>query len=153
MVAAWRIVKRKHSQTAFSGEGARRFGGRWNSIGVPLVYTAGSISLAALELLVHLRAPELLQSYVVFQVEFEDVLVSSPRRGAISRDGLEGPATLETRAVGDAWAASGRSAVLRVPSAVVASEWNFLLNPRHAAFGRLRIGKPKPWSFDPRLAR
>ena len=67
---AWRIVKSKLAATAFSGEGARKFGGRWNSPGTPVVYLAGSTSLAILEMLVRLNAPELLKRYAVFEVTF-----------------------------------------------------------------------------------
>jgi RES domain-containing protein len=61
-ITAWRIYKPKHRASAFTGEGARRFGGRWNSKGVPLIYTSSSISLASLEMLVHLQAAEILKS-------------------------------------------------------------------------------------------
>ena len=75
IVTAWRITKRKHARNAFSGEGAREFGGRWNNPGTAVVYTAQHQSLAALEMLVHLDSSELLQSYVLIGVEFDESLV------------------------------------------------------------------------------
>ena len=76
IVSAWRIVKRKHAKNAFTGEGARIFGGRWNTPGVPLIYTAASQSLAVLEILVHLEAPELLQKYVILEAQIEESLIT-----------------------------------------------------------------------------
>jgi hypothetical protein len=75
-VTAWRIVKRKHARAAFTGEGARLFGGRWNSPGMALVYTAQSQSLAALEMLVHLESPELLANYILFEVGIDESLLA-----------------------------------------------------------------------------
>jgi RES domain-containing protein len=76
MIHAWRIAKARRARTAFSGIGARKYGGRWNSPGVAMVYTAGSASLAILEMLVHLQSDELMQNYVVFDVVFDEALVS-----------------------------------------------------------------------------
>ena len=75
-LSAWRIVKRKYASSAFSGEGARLFGGRWNNPGVAMVYTAQSQSLAALELLVHLDSSDLLATYVVFEVRIDESLIA-----------------------------------------------------------------------------
>ena len=74
-VTAWRITKRKHTRHAFTGEGAREFGGRWNNPGTAIVYTAQSQSLAALEMLVHLDSSDLLEKYVLIGVEFDQSLV------------------------------------------------------------------------------
>src|SRR5258705_349554 len=74
MPEAWRIVKAKHAATAFSGEGAARTGGRWNSRGVPVVYTSSTKSLAALESLVHLNPPVLFK-YVAIRIQFDDALI------------------------------------------------------------------------------
>lgn len=72
-----RIVKEKHAASAFTGEGAKRFGGRWNNPGVAVVYVAGSASLAMLEMLVHIEAPELLKRYALFEVSFDDRLITT----------------------------------------------------------------------------
>ena len=83
MVSAWRIVKQKHKRSALSGEGARRFGGRWNSPGVSVVYLAQSQALAALEMLVHLDAAELLRSYVIIEVGIDEVFHLARRPSAL----------------------------------------------------------------------
>ena len=70
-LSAWRITKQKHAKSAFSGEGARIYGGRWNSPGTPIIYTAQSQALAVLEVLVHLDSPELLKRYSLFEVEMD----------------------------------------------------------------------------------
>ena len=150
---AWRIVKRKHSKDAFSGEGARQFGGRWNSPGVPVVYTAEHASLAVLEILVHLQHAPLLQNYVLFRVDFEEAIVGPLDQSALPRNWRAYPAPLTLRAIGDQWVADGQSAVLRVPSAIVPLERLFLLNPQHADFPRITVGRPQPFSFDARLLK
>ena len=147
---SWRITKRKHARNAFSGEGAREFGGRWNNPGTGIVYTAQSQSLAALEMLVHLGSPELLEKYVLLEVEIEDTLVTHVARSRLPKNWRDDPPPAQVRAIGDAWALAGSSAVLQVPSALVPGENNFLLNPNHPDFTRLRIGKPIRFHFDPR---
>lgn len=151
-VTAWRIAKRKHARVAFTGEGARLFGGRWNSPGIALVYTAQSQSLAALEMLVHLDSSELLTSYVLFEVGIDKSLIKQVERSELPRNWRADPPPATVRAIGDAWAAGGASAVLRVPSSLLPGENNFLLNPQHEDFPKLQIGKPLPFRFDPRLA-
>jgi RES domain-containing protein len=149
MPRSYRIVKARHANSAFDGEGARIAGGRWNSPGVAMVYTAGSIALAALEMLVHLERSELLAAYVIFTCTFDPALVSEP--DALPSDWRSSPAPAASRRVGDAWVLEGRSAVLLVPSAVVEEEHNYVLNPRHRDFEKIQVSQPRPFRFDPRL--
>lgn len=153
MITAWRIVKRKHASVAFTGEGARLYGGRWNSSGVAIVYTAESQSLAALEMVVHLDSSELLDNYVVFEVGIDESLVVKVEPSQLPRNWRADVPPMKVREVGDAWARAATSAVLQVPSAILPAEHNFLLNPRHRDFPKLVIGKSSPFRFDPRLAR
>ena len=150
-LTAWRIAKRKHAKTAFTGEGARLFGGRWNNPGTFIVYTAQSQSLAVLEMLVHLDSPELLGKYVLFEVGIDDSLITHVDPSRLPRTWRADPPPSRARAIGDDWINAGTSAVLRVPSALVPTENNFLLNPRHKDFSGLRISKPIPFRFDSRL--
>jgi RES domain-containing protein len=152
-VNAWRLTKRKHIRSAFTGEGARLFGGRWNNPGVPMIYTAETQSLAALEMLVHLDAPSLLDHYVLIEVGIEEALILRLDLKEWPKDWRESPPPSRLREIGDAWVEAGKSVSLQVPSALVPGESNFLLNPRHTDFGRLRIGKPLPFRYDPRLVR
>ena len=103
IVTAWRITKRKHARNAFSGEGAREFGGRWNNPGTAVVYTAQSQSLAALEMLVHLDSSELLQKYVLIGVEFDESLIMSVESSALPRHWRSDPPPAEVRSIGDDW--------------------------------------------------
>jgi RES domain-containing protein len=153
MPVAWRIVKASRVASAFDGEGARLYGGRWNSPGHALVYTAENVSLAALELLVHLQESALLASYLLLSVRFPPALVRKLARAALPATWNAYPAPLRLRQLGDAWIAAGTSAVLEVPSAVVPAEKNYLLNPAHPGFQRVTLGTPQRFSFDRRLAR
>jgi len=152
-LSAWRIVKRKLASEAFSGEGARLYGGRWNSPGVRILYTAQSRSLAALEILVHLVSPDLLRQYVVFEVSFDETLVTAAEESKLPADWQAEPPPTALRAIGDSWAAARASAVLQVPSAIIPDESLFLLNPIHDDFAKLKIGEPLPFRMDPRLLR
>ena len=128
-VTAWRIAKQRHAKTAFTGEGARLFGGRWNSPGTAVIYTAQSQSLAALEMLVHLESSNLLPNYIMIEVGIDDTLIVSIELSQLPKNWRADPPPAKVRAIGDAWVADRTSAVLRVPSALVPDEHNFLLNP------------------------
>jgi RES domain-containing protein len=150
-VVAWRIVQKRFVKTAFAGEGARRFGGRWNSPGRAVIYTAESQALAALEMLVHLDSEKPLQHYVAIPVTIAEQFISKVRVSELPKNWRAYPASRTTRSIGDEWLAQGKSPVLQVPSTVIPSESNFLLNPAHRQFRKLRVGKPRPFQFDRRL--
>jgi len=150
MRRAWRIVKEKHSATAFDGEGAWLFGGRWNSRGTRLVYTSATLSLAALESLVHLNPPVAFK-YVAIPIEFDEALVETVAAAGLPADWTEEPPPPSTAKIGDLWVKESRSAVLELSSVIIPAEPNYLLNPAHPDFKKITIGKPVPFSFDPRL--
>jgi RES domain-containing protein len=153
MPSAWRLLKTKLVAGAWDGEGARIFGGRWNSPGVRIVYTSQSLSLALVEVLVHLQESAVLIAYSSIRVEFDETLMTDVDPADLPPNWREFPAPPETRAIGDAWVADARSVVLRVPSAVVPVEFNYLVNPQHSDFGLLRVGPMMQFPFDPRLHR
>jgi RES domain-containing protein len=150
MPTAWRIVKAKHAATAFSGKGAADHGGRWNSRGVSVVYASLTQSLAVLESLVHLNPPVRFK-FVAFRLRFDDALVEKFPLRKLPADWQMEPPPPSTQRIGDAWVREARSAVLALPSTIIPSEPNFLLNPAHPDFKKISIGKPKPFVFDPRL--
>jgi RES domain-containing protein len=152
-VSAWRIVKRKHLETAFTGDGARLYGGRWHSKGQAVVYTAASCSLAALEMLVHLQNQEILEAYQTIKVSFDRRFMQILGPDILPSNWRANPAPRKLKLMGDEWLASGSSPVLQVPSVVVETEHNYLLNPGHPHFVKITLGLPTPFSFDPRLAR
>jgi RES domain-containing protein len=148
MPEAWRIVKRS-TLPAFSGEGAAKTGGRWNSRGVPVIYTSGR-ALAALESLVHLNPPVLFK-YVAIPVKFDDALVETFPVKSLPPDWQTEPPPPSTKLTGDAWVREARSAMLALPSVIISSELNYLINPAHPDFKKLSLGQPEPFAFDPRL--
>ncbi len=152
-VTAWRIVQARLAGDAFTGEGARLFGGRWNHKGTRMVYTAGSVSLAALELLVHLEAPQLLESFVQIPVEFNERICSILDPASLPADWTDSPAPASTKDLGTEWVGAHETAVLAVPSAIVPTESIFLLNPEHPDFEAMRIGRPGSLKIDARLLK
>jgi RES domain-containing protein len=154
-VRAWRIDKAKRAATAFGGEGARLYGGRWNNPGRPVVYTSEHPALAALEILVHAVPDQLLTTaYVLIEVTFDESLVDTPDVSALPPDWASDPPPDSARRFGDAWlAAADSKPVLRVPSAVVRTAFNYLQNPLHPRFGEVRVGSSQPFEFDHRLGK
>jgi RES domain-containing protein len=150
MRRAWRIVKERRAATAFDGEGAWLFGGRWNSRGTRVVYTSATLSLAALESLVHLNPPVAFR-YMAIPVEFEEALVEAINLDSLPAEWTEEPPPPSTMGIGDLWVRESRSAVLELPSVIIQAEPNYLLNPAHPDFKKIALGKPVPFSFDPRL--
>ena len=147
MATGWRIVKSRHASTAFDGEGARLYGGRWNSPGTRMVYTSSTISLAVLEVLVHLQEASLLSSYSLIFAGFDDALVERLDRSRLPDGWRSYPAPSELQRIGDEWVQSQRSVVLEVPSVIVVRESNYLLNPAHPDFSSVVIGEPEPFTF------
>jgi RES domain-containing protein len=147
----WRLCRDVHAAKAFSGEGPFRYGGRWNPAGVQVVYCAESRSLAAMEILVHHLGTEVFQlsRWVVISVDVPEAAIEKPARVP---DAWRDQSPIPTvQAFGASWVREGRSAALRVPSAVVLGEFNYLLNPLHADFKKIVIGKPEPFLFDTRF--
>lgn len=154
MLTAWRLVKTRLAATAFDGEGARLFGGRWSSPGTRVVYASDTLALAALEVLANLQDAALLASaYSAFRLTIPNALAGELDPAALPADWMTSPAPATLRDIGDAWVTAGRSAVLRVPSAIVRTEWNLLLNPAHRRFGEITIGPRQPFAFDPRFRK
>jgi RES domain-containing protein len=149
----WRLCRAPHAADAFSGEGARRFGGRWNTRGVPMVYCSSSLALAAIELFVHIEpnlqpsdlvsiAAELPQGEPAQRLDVKDL---PPEWWSDEYDPL--------RELGDGWIRAKTSLAMMVPSAPLHSEWNVLVNPLHPALKKLKIDAPQPFHFDARMFR
>jgi RES domain-containing protein len=153
IIKAWRIVKANYKNKAFTGDGARMYGGRWNSRGVPVIYTAGSLALASIEMVVNLPSPKLLEAFVRIPVWFNSKLVDELSPDDLPANWNSRPVSPHSRALGDKWIKEQRSAVLKVPSVVVPEEFNYLLNPKHPDFKKVEAGKPVVYHLDPRLAK
>ncbi len=148
---AFRIVKSKHALTAFTGEGARAYGGRWNLPGVPMVYAAHTRALAALETLVHFGGEERRMAFVAFEIDVPDELALHVARKDLPKDWRSDIPGAATQAMGSEWQRSGRSAALVVPSVLVPQEGCVLLNPEHPDTARITVHWPEAFSFDTRL--
>lgn len=154
MIRAFRITRAKYAANAFDGEGARQFGGRWNSPGTSMVYTSSSLSLATLELLVHLEDLDILRDlYVVIAVEFPESLVRTVNADTLPSGWNGTHIKASTQQIGDRWIGSSASAVLRVPSAVTPGEVNYLVHPAHLDFNQIVISPPVDFAMDSRLLR
>ena len=135
------------------GEGASRAGGRWNSRGVPVVYTAGSRALAALEVLAWTDPDVAPLDLLLSEIRVPaDASVETVPSESLPHD-WQRPEYVDGRLTGDEWARSLRTLVLKVPSALLPEEHNYLLNPRHPDARKLRLVRSRPFEFDPRLLR
>lgn len=151
MPTLWRVVKRRHAATAFDGKAAQRFGGRWSSPGWRTVYASATKSLAVLEVLVHVDVGRRLPRLVAFTFDVDDTLVDRLPAAPLPRHWRTSRGLRVTQQIGDEWLAAGQGLALAIPSAIVPEEWNYLLNPAHPAFGRLKLGRSVPFLLDPRL--
>ncbi|MGO9937915.1 MAG: RES family NAD+ phosphorylase [Terracidiphilus sp.] len=149
----WRICRARYADEAFSGQGARRFGGRWNTPGVPMVYSSLSLALAAIELFVHLepnQQPDDLVSIAAELPKGEPALRLEPDKLPAGwwTDDFE-----PLRNLSDQWIRDVASLAIEVPSAALRMEWNVLVNPLHPKIAQLKIDPPQPFHFDARMFR
>ena len=152
MIQSWRIVHEDFLNSAFSGEGARLAGGRWNSEGIAVVYTAATLSLALLEVIVHLEINSALNFFKVIPISFEEQWVQPIPRDELPLLWHAAPPCFATKIIGDLWIKEALAPILRVPSAVVPQEFNYLMNPNHPNVSDLQIGTPIDLPLDPRIA-
>ena len=150
MSLVWRLARSRYR--ALDGEGARRAGGRWNSKGVAVVYASSTLSLAALEMLVHVDPASAPDDLVALGIEVpDDLLPATLAQTDVPHDwrAVEPPA--QCRAIGDHLVARGERLGLWLPSVIIPQERNVLINPQHADMLRLRVVHDAPFQFDPRL--
>ena len=145
----WRISSLR--ATALDGEGSRLYGGRWNRQGTAVIYASQSLALAALEFFVNLERGTETEAYATAIDAGDEVRIDrvSPSELPEGWRGYPGPVALKD--LGTLWAANLRSPILAVPSVIIPGESNYLLNPAHPDFKRLRIRKPEPFHFDARM--
>jgi RES domain-containing protein len=132
--------------------GARLHGGRWNHTGTSIVYTSGSLSLAALELFVHVDSDIIPDGLIAIPADLpEGLKVETLDIARLPKDWRSYPGPDGLKDIATTWVMRSSTAVLAVPSAVIPSERNYLLNPRHPDFRRIRIHDGTPFRFDPRI--
>lgn len=129
-------------------------GGRWTPKGVKAVYTSSSLALAALELLVHLAKEDIGTVFAAISADIpDDLQIDTIALDHLLENWRDTPAPAALSAIGQKWLQASQAAVLCVPSAVITVENNFLLNPEHPDFERIKINQPVEFSFDSRLQK
>ena len=148
----WRLTLKQHA--APDGEGARRYGGRWNKPGTPVVYTSGTLSLAALEYLVHVDSDILPDALVKIRATIPDSLkIETIDTANLPADWNDKVIPVSLQELGTSWANQAKSPVLKVPSVVIEHEWNYVLNPLHQDFSKITWDTGTRFSLDPRLLK
>jgi RES domain-containing protein len=148
----WRLFPERFRDSAFTGVGGLYAARRWNHLGTPMVYTATSRALAAMEFFVNLEPNEAPDDMLIAEAAIPDEFIETLKLKELPRN-WRGLNNQHCRNLGSGWAASLRSLALKVPSAVVEGDWNVLLNPKHPEFAKVAIGTAKPFRFDERLFR
>ncbi len=148
----WRICKQKFAPTAFSGIGAKLNGGRWNQPGSPMVYTSGTLSLAAMETFVHVDSDIIPDDLIAIAASVPDKLrVSRILPEDLPSNWRDYPAPDILKQVGTDWLKSKSGPILIVPSVIIPQEENYLINPEHKDFKRIKVQEPEPFYFDSRM--
>ncbi len=147
----WRICQARYAEDAFSGEGARRFGGRWNSRGVPLVYASTSLALAAIELFVHLEPNQAPSDLVSIAAELPDGEPAIRWEMEALPPNWWGDEPAPMRELGDRWIREKQSLAVFAPSVPIRMEWNVQVNPLHPRAGEIVILETQPFIFDARM--
>ena len=155
MISCWRIFNPKYTvEQAISGAGSVKTGGRWNSMGIAMVYTSETLSLAAFEILVHLGRENIFNSYRKVEIQI-------PERLILTATVEDLPPGWDERSIdpyvamgiGDQWINDNSSLALRVPSAIIPQDNNILINPNHSDWKKIVIMKDSPFVFDHRLKK
>jgi RES domain-containing protein len=134
-----------------SGYGAEKTGGRWNSKGIPILYTAASRALAVVEIAVHVPVGIIPVDYYLASVELPDDDILKIDLNALPKNWNTYPLIKATRTIGDNFIRSNTHLVLQVPSATVIGDHNYLINPRHPDFNKVKIKSMDAFVFDSRL--
>jgi RES domain-containing protein len=144
----YRIAKARYKND-ISGIGAKLYGSRWNAIGVPMLYAAESISLAVLETLVHLQEPEIPTEYWLLKIQVPDQEITVIELSRLKKKWQEDESY--TQFIGSEFIKNNQSSILKVPSAVIPEEFNYLVNPLHKNFNKTQILQTAAFNFDTRL--
>ncbi len=154
MTCVYRILRRPYSANPLDGEGAFRFGGRWSSPGTRVAYTAEHLSLAMVEYFVHLDTDDIPDDLVLVRAEIPDII---PRISVTPKqlppEWRYTPAPAALTDIGDHFVREGKAGILSVPSAIAPSESNWLINPAHPAFSKIRTHPGEPFNYDPRFSK
>lgn len=151
-VRVWRITHKQYADSAFTGEGARIYGGRFNSEGLPSIYTSGNLSLALLEMLVQSNDRNYFSSCVSIYADIPVTTIKQMTPELLPDAWDAVPYSTASQLFGDKWINDSESAVLKVPSVAVPVEWNYVINPLHPDFKKIEIFDSTVLPFDERLS-
>jgi RES domain-containing protein len=147
----FRLSKRKYSKE-LNGKGAAKSGNRWNSKGTEIIYTAESRALAMAEVAVHLTLATLPSDYVLIEIEIPDnIIIKEIILKELDEDWNNHPPNSSTQKIGDEFIDSIKECLLKVPSAVVQGDSNYLINPYHTDFKKIKIIEITDFPFDKRI--
>ncbi len=146
----YRIAKRKYIQD-LTGTGAKLAGNRWNSKGIAVVYTSSSLSLCTLECLVHFPPTFIPTDYAYLKLTCPENNVQEISLDILPQNWQQKAASEITKSIGDEFVAQQQYLCLKVPSAIVPTEYNYLLNPMHPRFAEVKIVAVHDFVFDSRL--
>jgi len=147
----FRLSKRKYARD-LNGKGAAKFGNRWNSKGTEMIYTAESRALAMAEVAVHLTLASIPSDYMMIELEIpEPIKISTLQNEKLPLDWNAHPPGIHTQKIGDEFIDNGNTCVLKVPSAVVKGDFNFLINPHHKDLKKIKIISITDFPFDKRI--
>lgn len=147
----FRLSRKKYAKS-LSGKGAALIGNRWNSKGIEMIYTAESRALAMAEVVVHLTLATLPNDFLLLEILIPDkvaILELNPK--LLSKNWNAFPHHIDTQRLGDQFVRDNQFAVMKVPSAVVQGDYNFIINPYHTQFKMIKITAQLPFLFDQRL--
>lgn len=137
-MVVYRLARRSHLP-AMDGQGASKYGARWNSIGIPVVYTSESRALAFAEVAVHLTWGSMPNDFVLLSIEIPDnTFIEEIKREELPYNWEVFPFTAQTQRLGDQFFLDKKQLILKVPSAVVPGEYNYLINPNHPEYKDIR---------------
>jgi RES domain-containing protein len=151
-VKAWRITERAYVGRAFTGRGAAEYGGRFNSVGTPIVYAGDTVALCLLEILVNHDEADL-HEYVVYPVDIPDACIEDYPRSKLKKGWDANPAPDHARKIGDDFVRRAKSVAMRIPNACSQSDFTILLNPTHPDFRKVQIGRPRRVRTDEKVVR
>ena len=147
----FRLSRARFADT-LSGVGAALKGARWNSAGIEMVYTAGNRSLAMAEVAVHLSLGMLPDDFMMLTIEIpEEVTIKKMDTKKLPVDWKAFPFPTSTQKIGDVFVTENEFAVMQVPSVVTQGDYNYLLNPLHKDFPKIKIVDRVPFPFDARM--
>ncbi|MGD1808067.1 RES family NAD+ phosphorylase [Dapis sp. BLCC M126] len=151
-LTVWRISHKKYIDIAFTGEAYSPSRGRWNSKGTALIYTSATLSLAALETLVCMEIENFGNIFVSISVRIPDNFpIKQVDESLLPHNWRDTPPPEALASIGDKWLSSKTTAVLRVPSAIIPQEYNYLINPLHPDFEKISIAPPQPFILNRNL--